>query len=143
MTYLKRLALLLTLVGGSILFASSANAMCVYNFTLEVPLFTQLTHSVTSYNPKLVPSSSHYCLPNAGGSLTIEPADDGNSDHAVSIDVEPHGFVAVRRLHNNGLQACAFKQDGSDGGCKVFIFNPLDVKPKHLRTPPMPGFKPV
>ena len=114
--------ILLAVVGVVMTLASTASAMCVYNFT-DKEAIAWFRCGFTCLNKWTVePNGSSQCRPATKGHLEagFYWNDFGFLENVVNLSVDPHGWVEMRTIGFGDVQVCAYRQDGSQGECQRY-----------------------
>ena len=114
----QRFTLLLT-VGAFMLFASSASAMCAYNYT-DVSVSADFSCGWFCDNNWEMEPGSHDCRPNKGGTLEAIYVAATGAEARFSLSVEAHGWVEIRPSGDGGASFCAYRQDRTLDQCQSF-----------------------
>ena len=137
----KRLTLLLTVVGAFVLFASTASAMCVYNYTDEkvsVLFICGFTcQNDWTLDPATDPDGGVQCRPGKGGGLNAGyyVNSSGVTEPAVILPVEANGWAELRTLASGDVQVCSYAQNRSLKACQSYDPKNSVAPPRTLSSP--------
>ena len=117
---LKRLALLLLLVGATLLLGSSARAMCVYNDTTSV-IYVKFECGPLCKNTWNTEPGKMYCHSGEGGQLTSAIVDyfGPNTFAAVTSEIEVYAY-AILRLGDDGRTQLCVSGGESQNTCESY-----------------------
>lgn len=117
----RRFLLPLFAAGVLCAFASTAQAMCVYN-QASINVDVYFSCGLFCFNDWNTEPNNSYCRPEESGIVQtdLEEGLNNTPDYQVQLDVDAHGYVVISQPSSDRINLCAFHADDSLAGCKSF-----------------------